>query len=224
MSFDPDQERDEAGRFAGGGSSSGSERTAENRTESLTSYQNYGYQTVNEELRGGKMSDATRQKVEDIDALINEEKAGDFVGYRGDGAALSAALFEDAQDIMGGQRISAESLFGQHADIEDALNERLKGMEFVDRAFMSTSQDKEMTLEKFVPGAYEITEYGGSGFVEIYGADVKSLNVDDRTKMGAKESERLLARGTALKVERVQIKPHPDGKRVYLHWQVRVVK
>ena len=170
-----------------------------------------------ETFRRKELEDA----VVDIDGLIEAQPSQQVHVFRGDGGGVSVALFESRLNEMEGFNFSIEDMMDSMA-VSKKLTERFKGDVFQDKAFLSTSTDKDMALEHFVPGAYDVTQYGGSGLVEIYGA-TKSLNVDEITHVGAKEGERLLPRGTKLEVERVDLRPHPDGKRVYLHWVVKIV-
>jgi hypothetical protein len=218
--FNEDQARDETGKWTSGG---GRDTTTvlEPRT-ALAEYQNYAFKRVNDELRSGTVSPETQARVQAIDKLIDEQKARNVDLVRGDGAGLSSVLFEKAGirnlSLTRDNFMTPES----QARIE-ALNNKLVGMEFTDKAFVSTSASEKIALDKFVPGSSEIKEYGGSGLVHISGR-VKALDVDKHTGMGAKEQERLLPRNTRLRVEGVDIQAHPDGQRIYLEWDVRVVK
>jgi hypothetical protein len=222
--FDPNQPRDEDGRWTDGGAAgaSGSTPTDIEPVVALTEYQNYGHARVNEELRSGKTTPETSARVAAMDALMAEQKERDLYVVRGDGAGVSSALFESAgiTDL----NLTADSLHTEEgrAAIAD-LNSRMVGREFVDHAFLSTSTDPDLALDKFVPGSYSITEFGGGGLVHIVGRS-KSLDVDAITGMGAGESERLLPRDTRMRVTRVDLKPHPDGKRVFLDWQMEIVR
>lgn len=212
--------------MGGRGASSGGEGTGR-QIDSLTTYQNYGYNKVNESLRSGIELDAKgKQIVKDIDKIIEEQKPKDLFVFRGDGSVLSSELFSPAgidldenieslyKRVEGGKGLRIDS-------VNAMLNKRLKGAVVEDKAFLSTSTSQEMVMEKFVPGSYKITRHGASGLVRISGK-AKSVDVDSITGMGSGENERLLGRSTRLKIDNVQVLPHPDGKRLYLLWDAHI--
>ena len=170
------------------------------------------------------MDAEAQRRTDAIDRLIDAQPLKSFGGFRGDGAALSATLFEKA-GIPNDLKFTSQDFFSPGpygADINKTLTDELKGAEFVDGAFVSTSKSQAIALDKFVPGSSTMSRYGASGLVEITGK-TKALDVDAVTGMRASEQERLLPRGTKFRVKDVQVKAHPDGKRIYLHWRVEIV-
>ena len=215
----------QGGEFApkgGGGTGSGSGMPGE---AALLEYQNWGYSRLNEQLRTGDLDAAAEERIAAIDSLFDDAKAKEVVVFRGDGAGLSAELFEEA-DLSPDFKVELEDLFkdGPYGrDVGRTLTEKLRGREFIDKAYLSTSKNRKVVDDGFVPGTFTINKFGGSGRVTIFGK-TKSLDVDSITGMRAGESERLLPRGLRMRVNSVNVLPHADGKRVFLDWQVSIVQ
>src|SRR5262249_47899691 len=148
----------------GGGVAPASEPTAGDISAALNWYQNAGYQNLNENLREGKpLSERQAESVRAIDHQFSREprRAG-LTLYRG--AGVSATLFEGR--MPNGFNVN-------RANVDDpAVATQLRtliGLEFQDLGYLSTSRSQKIALEKFVPGSYDITQYGGTGLVEIRG-------------------------------------------------------
>lgn len=236
--YSEDQERDDHGRWTdGGGVSDATEPSARTRQDvmreegraaakhaldSLADYKNYSYRRINDSLRGtSPMTPETRADVKNIDSLFKGEKERGLLLYRGDGAAISSTLFEKAGIDPG--RVSIDAPVEELNRVEKMLNEKLVGAVFTDKAFVSTSRVEEPTINRHVPGSLELTRYGAGGLVEIYGRG-KAIDVDNLSGFsGSDEKEWLLQRGTKFEIEHVNIRPHPDGKRLYLRWRVKLV-
>jgi hypothetical protein len=214
----------EGGQFCGGEGGGGDTGTeAMSSYSALYDYQNYAHGKINQDLREGKSSAAHDAYVAAIDKAFSDLPARNATVWRGDGAGLSVALFE-AKPLPADFKINlAKIQFPEQARaVNDQLTAQFNGMIVEDKAYLSTSSSQKIAVDKFVPGAYDISRFGGSGLVEISGK-MKALDIEKITKMGSKEKERLLPRGAKLQVESVSIQPHPDGQRVYLHWKVSVV-
>ena len=208
----------------GGSESSSSAQSPEPMAtySALRDYQNYAHNKINKDLREGKTSPEHEAYVAALDRAFDDVKAAKTTVYRGDGAGLGVALAE-AKPLPKGFKVSLQNIAfpSEAAKVNAELTAHFGGMVVEDKAYLSTSKSQDIAMDKFVPGSHDITEWTGSGLVEVSGR-MKALDIDKITKMDAKEKERLLPRGAKLRVDSVSVQPHPDGKRVYLHWKVSV--
>ncbi len=214
----------EGGEFCSGSGGASASDTGMTQYSALYDYQNYAHAKINDDLRSGATSPAHEAYVAALDQSFEAVPERQHVLWRGDGAGLSVAM-TDKNPLPADFKINASSLTfpSQRAAINAQLSAHFNGMIFEDKAYLSTSASQAIAMEKFVSVTYDISRYGGSGLVEISGR-MRALDIDKITKMGAKEKERLLPRGLKLRVNGVSAQLHPDGKRVYLHWKVSVVK
>lgn len=230
LKYSEDQPRDEDGRWTdGGGESSAAEPPTVAHSmssyEALYDYQNYAYGRINSQLREGKgLDEKGQQYVAAIDKAFDDTPTSAGKVFRGDGAGLSATLFE-AYPLPNDFQINVRDFepFNRRALAEKVklLNDTYAGKEFLDKAYVSTSTSRTLVMDKFVDGSLDIKKYGGVGLVEISGK-VKKIDMDAATARKTTEKERLLPRDTAFTIESVDVLRHPDGKRVYLHWKVKV--
>ena len=210
----------EGGEFTSGEGGGGEPMSS---YSALYDYQNYAHGKINRDLREGHTSADHDAYVAAIDAAFSEAPARSATVWRGDGSGLSVVLFE-AKPLPGDFKVNLggiHSLEQAHA-VNEQLTAHFRGMVVEDKAYLSTSSSQKIAMDKFVPGNYDISRFGGSGLVEISGK-MKSLDIEKITKMGSKEKERLLPRGTKMRIDSVSVQPHPDGERVYLHWKASVV-
>jgi hypothetical protein len=226
--FNPNH--DEKGRFASGRGTV----TERSPYDCLTIYQSHGYSLMNSYLRGEKLSNPymenqLKHDVSQIDKLFSSAKEQEVNVYRGDGAAISAHLFEKTGVLseMGNTHLYRASDMldktppGGHSSWESYFNSKMAGHTFEDKAFVSTSASKELALKKFV-NPRDINGYGGQGLVSITGRS-KSLNVENFTGVRG-EQERLLPRGISFKIDKVELKVHQPSESFYFHYHVKVVK
>ncbi len=234
------------GQFCGGSEGSGGSSDLSNRSasDSLLSYQDNGYQSINAYLRNDpyekKIVDGIKANpdhearvnhdIKNIDSLFSKTKDSNLNVHRADGAALSAHIFEKSgvTSEMGQIRLGkAEHLYdypapnGQsgHRGWESYFNSKMAGQTFKDDAYVSTSTSQKLVQDKFL-NPREISAYGGQGLVSITGKG-KSLDVDKLTGLKSGEKERLLPRGTAFKINRVELKSADRG--FYFHYHVEAV-
>ena len=205
--------------------------------EAVMWYQDYGYQPINEHLRGNPANDEIKPKVQSaikaIDEALSKQRRDIFYAFRGDGAAISAALFErtgiseELKAILPKDSksrrdavtlISLKTRSGQ--SLEKFLNDRLVGQIFTDAGFASTTNDRDLALSRFSHNGGELTEHGILGVAEIVGHHVQSLNADEFSVMDAKEGERLLPRNCRFTIKRIRIEAGENG--AYFHYLIEV--
>lgn len=227
LKYNPDQPRvpagsPDGGQWTDGGSTDGPVPGGMSSADALTDYQNYAYARINETLRlGNDLDEKGKQYVAMIDKALEEQPVQSVNVWRGDGGGISVTLFEHEplpNDFLV-RRQDLHTPTGREA--VRLLNDKYVGKVFRDNAYVSTSSSEHVTLDKFVSGSLEVTRFGAVGLVEIVGKS-KAIDMDKMTGLVTEEQEQLLPRTTAFKIERVDIKPHPDGERLYLHWKVRV--
>ena len=192
------------------------------RTTAETFYQDNGYIPINEQLRREAVTPYVQRYVDTFDAAIEAQKAKDVYVFRGDGAGVSSTLFEEAKAFLPKNfNVSYNDLFNKEKidGINTLLQNTFKGTTFRDDGFLSTSKSQQLVKDKFLNGSHNITKFGGDGLMHIVG-QTKFIDIDAITDI---ESERLLPRGTTMRVDNVSVKPHPDGERVYLDWRVSIV-
>jgi hypothetical protein len=232
LKYSPDQPRDPAGSPTGGqwtdgegnsGSSEGDNTSNEMSVfEALYDYQNYAYGKINASLREGKeLDEKGKQYVRALDKAFEQTPITGIRVWRGDGAGISATLFEHdpLPQNFNVDLYNLNTSKGQEA--VQLLNEKYVGKVFSDKAYVSTATSQRVVLDKFVFGSLNVSRFGAVGLIEITGKS-KAIDMDKMTGRTTKEKERLLPRTTSFNIERVDIKPHPDGERVYLHWKVKI--
>ncbi len=216
----------------GGGAPRFAHEGKEDIGEVILKYQNGAYQSINGYLRGEDIKedvvDKVKQDIEILDKNMSLSTNDKYL-FRGDGAGISSTLFDmipnlphDASldDVLFGGKIEGKSY-------NDFFTEKLKGVEFTDKAFLSSSSSQSVAMDKFVYGATSFSKFGASGLVQIFAPkNTKMLDVEKVSMMGAKEREFILARGTKLRVDKVSFEPlqHEGTEtRFYIKWQVTVV-
>lgn len=200
--------------------------------KSLEGYQDGAFQSINGYLRGEKIDPKyltkVKQDVLNMNSLV-KKATDDYYLYRGDGAGISANIFEKISGLP--HNIKAEEvLFGKikGKSYTQFLNEKLKGITFTDNAFISTTKDVGLAIDNFVGGSTSFSKYGVQGMAEIMTPKGTMLiDVEKVSLMGAKESEMILAKGLKYKIENVSIEPFPsEGREVrfYIKYILRIVK
>ncbi len=206
--------------------------TSEEARESLEGYQDGGFQKVNGYLRGEEIDPnfikRTKIDIRNMDFLA-KPSVDDYYLYRGDGAGISANLFEKLSGLP--HNIPADKvLLGKinGKTYTEFLNNKLKGMTFTDNAFISTSKNMKLAMENFVGGSTSFSKHGSQGFAEIMvKKGTKLIDVEKVSLMGAGESEMILARGLKYKIENVLIKPYQyEGRetRFYIKYILSIVE
>ena len=153
--------------------------------------------------------------------------------YRADGGAVTTNLFPKI-----GLDVELKSYFeklynkpGQYPEAEDVLNnvikppsgrswdeyftEKLKGMEFTDPAFMSTSRSERGTYDSLNTHT-ELSPYGITGLLEInVPKGIRAVDMQERLGVGEgrykKEKEVLLDKNTSYKINSVKLSYHDNG-------------
>lgn len=208
--------------------------TGEQIRASVEAYQDGAFQSINGYLRGEKISAGLTNRVQldiiNLDAAMSASKEMSYL-YRGDGAAISSNLFEKIPGIFPTKISAEQALFGriEGKTYAQYLNSKLKGKIFKDLAFTSTSLDSKLVMDNFVNGSTELTKYGATGVVEIIAPKGTSmLDVEKFSLMGAGEREVLLPRGTAFRIDMVDIRPYQSATstavRFYIRYVVSVIK
>ena len=210
--------------------------TQEERGAALEAYQDGGYQTVNAVLRGeGEAFPKDRiawaeDTTKKMNGLVTETKTDTLV-YRGDGSAISSDIWEktgltkelpssigkDPYDFLYSKCPNGVDTW------EKYIQDKMKHQIWTDKGFLSTSQNEQVILDKFVAES-GYSKYGQSGMVEIYlPKGTKIIDVEKWSKMGAKESEIILEKGSSLEIMHVRIIPNGRGG-FDLKYSCRLVK
>jgi hypothetical protein len=206
--------------------------TEEQLRESLEGYQDGGFQKINGHLRGEEINpkfiSRAKADIRNLDLLMKKSTEDHYL-FRGDGAGISADLFEKIPNLP--HNIPAEEvLFGriQGKTYTQFLNDRLKGITFTDKAFVSTSRNSRLAMENFVGGSTSFSKYGCQGYAEIMvKRGTKLIDVEKVSLMGAGESEMMLTRGLKYKIENVIIEPYQhEGleSRFYIKYLLSIVE
>lgn len=153
--------------------------------------------------------------------------------YRADGGAVTTNLFPKI-----GLDVELTSYFeklynkpGQYPEAEDVLNnvikppsgrswdeyftEKLKGIEFTDPAFMSTSRSERGTYDSLNTHT-DLSPYGITGLLEInVPKGIRAVDIQERLGVGEgrykKEKEVLLDKNTSYKINSVKLSYHDNG-------------
>jgi len=200
--------------------------------ETILKYQNGAYQSINGSLRGETIKDEIKPIIDAHIKSLDEAMApstSDKYLFRGDGAGISAILFDSISNLPNSASVD-DVFFGkiEGKSYNEFFTEKLKGMEFTDKAFLSASTSQRVALDKFVPGTSSFSKFGASGLVEIkVPKGTKMLDVEKVSTMGAEEKEIILARGSRLRIDKVSFEPLQERdsstSRFYIRWQTTLV-
>ena len=213
--YDPDQPRDENGRFGEGGGGSGGDSGSDGdgdgdenpgdrlgfSKDQISGMDEYATEIgpeLNSNLRDGSATEEQESKARILDADIEASDEISVDVYRGAGDGMVNAMMEQVGITK----------------ITDKTIGKLKGMTIEDKGFISTTTDKKTAIE-FANGMSEekqvvftIAPSGKRGFdmAKTMGSDYDS------------QSEIVFGRGSKLKIESVFINPIP----VSGHQEIRV--
>lgn len=209
--------------------------------EAVDWYAEAGHSHINSKLRGKttpfKAGPEIKNKVEEsiksLDYGIANQTPQAFKAYRGDDSAISETLFNKtgiSKELEKFNTLTSEWHFKDTAppsgkNWDEYFTAKMKGVEFKDKGYVSTSKDSEVVKSGWAYGSY-INKEGSSSFIEITGKKVKFLDVEKEAStisvQAAQEKELLLGRNTSFIVDEVKVEfEHTNGKP-YLSYKVHV--
>ena len=223
--------------------------SVDEQVDAVYNYQDYGYRTVNDVLReidldkkSPELLKAAKSDIAKIDSAFASLKPLDkkIIVYRSDGAAISAEAFEklgiDAEikaiTSGGTKRLKPEDILFNDikppsgSDWNEYLTTKLKGYEFEDLAYLSTSKTRSGGM-KFLNGSSDLSPYGVQGFLELEVPEgVKVIDVDKFVGSRTNEAEFLLNRGNKIVIDNVSVEMMQGntsrGDRIYLKYKAHL--
>ena len=212
--------------------------------EVLYGYQDYDYEPINNFLRyqneprmaewKPELKELTEesksllmQKIKTIDMeMVPTTK--EMLAFRGDGASISANLFEQIEDLKNlprGFQLTDDMVISGVAPNggtwESFFSEKLVGATFIEDGFLSTSKNLSVVKEKFLMGS-GIGKYGGEAIVTLkIPKGIPAIDLDAFLP-GTDEAEILLTRGLKLTVSKVQIGFTPRGNIYAPYFRIEV--
>jgi len=223
--------------------------SADEQVDAVYNYQDYGYKSVNEVLRGINLDKKSpdllinvKSDIAKIDSVFSSvtPSGKKIVVYRADGAAISSEAFEklgiDAEiraiTSGGTKHLKPEDIIFN--DIKppsgstwnEYLTTKMSGYEYEDLAYLSTSKKKAGAM-KFLNGSSDLSPYGVQGFVELDVPEgVKFIDVDKFVGNQTDEGEILLNRGNKIVIDNVSVEMMQGntsgGDRIYLKYKAHL--
>jgi len=223
--------------------------SADEQVDAVYNYQDYGYKSVNEVLRGINLDKKSpdllinvKSDIAKIDSVFSSvtPSGKKIVVYRADGAAISSEAFEklgiDAEiraiTSGGTKHLKPEDIIFN--DIKppsgstwnEYLTTKMSGYEYEDLAYLSTSKKKAGAM-KFLNGSSNLSPYGVQGFVELDVPEgVKFIDVDKFVGNQTDEGEILLNRGNKIVIDNVSVEMMQGntsgGDRIYLKYKAHL--